>query len=262
MNATHACLRLLPILCIVLPTAVLSADAPAAIPVGAPAEPPRPWTADVAFGLTGTKGNADNILTTLAVNADLKTDAHAVDSGIEGAYGKTAVELADGTSEKQTNTQRLRAFGNYKRRVNQWHTYADGSINHDDIADVRYRTILGVGAGRFLVDRESADLFLEGGVGYIWEEVADERDRAPTLRAAERSQWTISPTAKLWQSVEWSPRIEDLQDYLLLAEVGLDVMINSRLSVRLTLTDSYDSTPAPDKKRNALALVSALALKL
>ena len=38
--------------------------------------------------------------------------------------------------------------------------------------------------------------------------------------------------------------------------------ITSRLRLRLKLTDSYDSTPAPNKKRNDLALVSALALKL
>lgn len=249
-----ALLRLLALAALIASPALLAQEAEEA--------PTESHTADLAFGLTGTRGNTDTLLMTLGINANVKREHYAVESGAEAAFGQTDVELPDGSTDRQTNTQRAKAFANYKRRLQQWHAYGDGTFAHDEIADVQYRTILGLGVGRYLIDRDELDLYLELGAGYLWEEVADEPDHAPTLRVAQRAEWALSPTAKLWQSTEWVPRADDLQDYLFAFDIGLDVMVNSHLSLRVTLNDHYDSTPAPDKERNDITLISALAVKL
>ena len=54
------------------------------------------------------------------------------------------------------------------------------------------------------------------------------------------------------------PRIDDWEQYLLDAEVGIEAAINSHMSLRFVLQDLYNSRPASGSERNDLMVIGAV----
>ena len=73
---------------------------------------------------------------------------------------------------------------------------------------------------------------------------------------------TMGANASLVQTLEYLPKIDDFDRYLLNAEVALDVAINDRLSLRFVAQDSYNSEPAAGADENDLSLLAGLGIKL
>src|ERR1043166_1112576 len=66
------------------------------------------------------------------------------------------------------------------------------------------------------------------------------------------------PARKVWESLEWIPKVEDMQNYLLTSEAGVSAPISKALSVSLILQDTYKSVPAIGKLKNDLKLIAGL----
>lgn len=213
----------------------------------------------VSAGLTLTDGNSE----TLAANASLVTEGQkeglgSMIAGIEANYGKSTV---DGVEETTVNN--AKTYVNVKKTLGQ-RTFAslDGSLVFDDVALIDYRVTLGPGAGLYLVKNDKRTLTLEAGPSYVWEQVDGKRDNYLALRLSERYSCQISKTAKLAQSLEYTPEASDLDNYLLVGEIGVEAAMTARVSLRVVLQDKYDSTPAADKERNDLSLIAGLGFSM
>ena len=82
------------------------------------------------------------------------------------------------------------------------------------------------------------------------------------VRIAERFEQSLSKTAKWWQALEYLPQASDLGNYLLNAELGIESAVNSRLSMRLSLKNTYDSEPGAGLEKNDLTVVGGVGIKL
>ena len=220
------------------------------------------WDASVAVGLNTTKGNSDTMLATLGVSGQKEEGHNILHLGVDAAYGETTVEQDDGTDLDETTAQNAKAYANYKRTRNRSFAYLDANILHDDIADVDYRAAVGPGVGYFFVKSEESSLSAEAGPTYIWEKVGGVEDDYLAIRIAERGEMKLSDTSKLWESLEYLPKAEDFDDYLLVAEVGAEAALNSSLSLRVVAQDKYDSTPAADQEQNDLSITAAIVYQL
>lgn len=227
-----------------------------------PADQARDWKASVALGFNLTSGNSETTLGNAAVTVERQTEPHLVRIAAEGAYGESEVESTAGETVDETTTQNAKLSANYKRSLNGVFVYADGTALHDDIADIDYRFTPGLGAGLFLVKTDAVKLSLEAGAGYLWEDVKDVEDGYATFRAAQRLDWQINETAKLWQAVEYLPRADDFKDYLLNAEIGVEAAMTTAVNLRIVIQDRYDNTPAAGKEENDIAVISALSMSL
>ena len=138
----------------------------------------------------------------------------------------------------------------------------DVSALYDDIAKVDYRVILNPGLGAYLVKHDRLTFSVEAGPAYVIEKVDGETDDYLALRLAERIDFTLSPTAKVWQSAEYLPKIDDFDAYLLNAELGVEAALNSRLNLRVVLQDKYNSTPAGGLDKNDVALIAGISVAL
>ena len=140
--------------------------------------------------------------------------------------------------------------------------YFDLSYFYDEIGDIDYRITASPGLGYFLVKDAVQSFALETGPSYIWEKVGGVEDDYLGVRFFEKYERKLSDTAKVWESVEYLPRLDDFDDYLLSAEIGVEAAMNSSLSLRLVIVDKYDSTPAPEKKENDVTVTGSLVYKI
>lgn len=231
-------------------------------PAGA-AAPVAPWNTSVAAGVNISRGNTRTMLLNGSVMSEFKKDSNEASLGIEGNYGETEVELADGTKETQGNVENARGYADYRRLLNaRTYAYLNGDLRNDNIAEIDYRLTVGPGIGQYLLKGPSRNLGVEAGVAYIKERVSDVNDDTVALRVAEKFDQKLSATSKIWESAEILPAFEDFGDYLFNAEVGAEAAMNARLSLRLVLQDKYDSTPGAGLKKNDLVLIGGLSFKL
>ena len=162
------------------------------------------------------------------------------------------------------------------------------SIRAADKAGKKYRTAL-IGAGWFGgnivgeamasgqceivgvcdVDQRQLDPMVEkitklsgeAGPAYIFEKQGDDTTSYFTLRLAERFEHKLNARAKIWQMVEILPEVNDFNNYIVNAEIGVETTLTAKLSMRTYVQDTYDNQPAPDREKNDLKLVTALAYK-
>ena len=81
------------------------------------------------------------------------------------------------------------------------------------------------------------------------------------LRLAEKFEHKFNDKTKIWQSFEVLPEIEDFDNYILNAELGVETQLVQKLALRSYVQDTYDNQPAPGRKKNDIKLVTALVYK-
>jgi len=217
----------------------------------------RNWKASVNVGFNLTSGNSDALLATVGILGVRETEKVRLHLGVEGAYGETEVEDGEGRERHRTTRENAIGSAGVKRRFNKTYVLSHTRAVYDDIALIDYRLIAGVGLGRFFLESAVSRFSADAGVGYLWERVDASRDRYVALRLSERYSTAISDTARVWQSAEVVPKAEDLGDYLLNAEVGIETAIAPGVNWRTVVRDRYDSEPGAAEK-NDLVLIAAL----
>lgn len=230
-----------------LMTGLLSIGLAAA--AGAAEEKELGWKNSAGIGLSMTDGNSETLVANASAKSEHTAEAGILTLGIEGNYGE---------ADDEKNVENAKAMANYKRTYDAFYAYLDGNVLYDDIAAIDYRATVGPGLGKFLVDTEKTKLGVEAGVACIFEDVADVTEDYAALRLAQNFSRQISETAKVFESVEYLPEIEDFDNYLLNGEVGIEAAINSSASIRVSVKDKYDSTPGEGLEENDVSLIAAL----
>jgi putative salt-induced outer membrane protein len=218
--------------------------------------PPKvaPWDVAGSLGLTITRGNSRTELATASLTAARKWDHNELSLGTTGIYGEN-----DGTK----NSESLAGFGQYNRLFNErWFGYGRLDMLHDAIAGVDYRLSVGPGAGYYFIKNTNMLLRAEGGAGYIYEEDANNRERSYiSLRAADRFEYKISAAAKIWQSAEYLPQVDNFNNYILNFEVGIESAMTKKWSLISYVQDTYHNEPVPGRLKNDLKWITGVKFK-
>ncbi len=216
------------------------------------------WKSSVAAGVNVTSGNSDTLAANAAVTAERAGEVNEIRLGIEGNFGESEI---DGVDETTTENAKVQAI--YKYKINRSYLYSDNSVFHDDIADIDYRLILGVGVGYRVVKTDAITLGLEVGGAYVEEKLTDgTKTDNISARLAARYAQALSEHSKLWLSAEYLPNVDDTDDYLLNGEAGLEAALNSSLSMRIVIQDRYDSVVPEGREYNDLSVISSLVYTL
>lgn len=211
------------------------------------------WEKSAALGLTLTKGNSDTLLLTADFQAAKKWTSDELNLGANAAYGENSTIK---------NQESLRGFGQWNHLFSErFYGYLRAEALHDAVADVEYRVTLSPGAGYYFIKNATTRLSAEAGPGIVFEKVGASESQYFTARIAEKFDHKLNDRARIWQSLEFLPQIDDLNNYIINAEVGVEAALTKKTSLRLILQDTYDREPAPGRKQNDLKLISAVALK-
>ena len=226
-----------------------AADAPAP----APAPDKEAWKSVASAGITLTRGNSETLLGTANINSEKKRRMNELGLGANAAYGE---------DRGIQNAGSVGAFSQYNRLISdRLFAYARVDLLHDSIADVDYRVGLSPGLGYYVIKNDRHSLRAEVGPGYVLEKLGGQDRSYLTLRVAERYELKINERARLWQSAEFMPRVEEFEDYVLNFEIGVSTDITQSFGLRVFAQDTYRSRPAFGRDKNDLKLVAGVEYK-
>lgn len=235
-----------------LPVPQPAADAAggaAAVPV----KPKPKWETSVGLGASVTDGNSETMLFTANGVALRKWDKGEFEAKADAGYG---------TDDGDQNVGYVKGSAQYNYLVtDRWFGFGRVEALHDSIAEIKYRIPLSVGVGYYFIKNDRVTLSAEMGPGYVWEKVGDDARDFATIRFAERFTWKISDRARLWQSFEYQPKIDEWSEYFLTGELGVEADLTKQLALRVVFQDWYVSNPAEGKENNDMRLVAGLNYK-
>ncbi len=211
------------------------------------------WEKSAALGLTLTRGNSDTMLFTANALAARKGKKNEISLGADATYGE---------NNDVKNAESLHGFIQYNRLFTErFYGYARLDGLHDAIADLKYRLTFSPGAGYYFIKNDRTRLSAEVGPGLIHENQGGKTKTYFTARAAERFELKLNDRVRIWQSLEFLPQVDDLDNYILNAEAGIESALTKKLSLRTFVQDTYDNVPAPGRQKNDVKLVTAIAYK-
>ena len=219
------------------------------------------WVSSVGAGLTLTSGNSDTLLATAVAATGIKWSKNEFGAGVDGAYGQSKVPPA---TTNTVNNEMIHGFLQYNRVITDG-LYAYGRFEgrSDHVADLQYRLTLSPGAGYYIINNTNTDLSLEAGPGYLWQQQAGVYSEYWTLRFAQRYHQVLSDRARLRESIEYLPKADEFNNYIVNALVGLeaDITKDKKLALTTYVTDVYNSRPAPGKKNADVTWVTGIVYK-
>ncbi len=220
-------------------------------------EEAKSFSTTFAAGLTINDGNTENTQAYAALISEVeKEDLGSIRMGIEGNYGESTVD-----DETDTTSENAKIYAGAKKTLSERTFLAsDFSALYDNVAEIDYRAVVSIAPGTFLTRNESTKVSVEFGPAYVWEDVADISDDYAALRLAQRFDHPFSETAKIWESVEYIPDLEDFDRYLVVAEIGAEAALNSHMNLRVVLQDRYDNAPGEGLEHNDLSLISGISV--
>ena len=209
------------------------------------------WKRSAGVGATLTQGNSDTILITANLNATRKWEQHELLFNADAAYGEV---------EKEKNADSLRGIAQYNHLFSErFYGYARFDALHDAIADVDYRFTVGPGVGYYFIKSKTTSFSAEAGPAFIYEKVGGEEDGYLAARIGEKFEHQLTERSRIWQSAEILPQVDDFENFIAHAELGVESKLTDALNLRLVLQDIYDNQPAPGRDRNDIRLISGIA---
>ena len=244
---------------------------PASVPNGKAAEPEKKkgWESVASAGVTLTRGNSETFLGTVGVNSQRKWAKDEILLGASAGYGENTVtsprDPVTGVKAVEHNTtdEYIKGFGQYNHLFTE-RFYAGIRLDGltDNIAGIDYRFTVSPLAGYYLIKRPNTFLAVEGGPGFVFEKLSgQESEQYVTLRFAERFEHKFSDRAKVWQTAEYLPRVEDFGDYTFNFELGASAAITKSVDLRVVFQDSYRSQPSPGRKQNDMKLIAGVGYR-
>ena len=239
---------------IIVAAGITAAFAETSTNTAAAIAPPIPWVSSASVGLTLTRGNSDTTLFTVKLLTDRKGPVNELGFGADAAYGaNSGVE----------NTESLHGFGQWNHLFSdKFFGYVRAEGLHDGIADIKYRAMVGPGAGYYFLKETNTTLAAEAGGSMVFERLGTNDSSYATIRLAERFEHKFTEHgARVWQTLEILPEVDNLNNYIINAEVGIEASISKHLSLQTYLDDSYANQPANGRLKNDVKLVSGISYK-
>jgi putative salt-induced outer membrane protein YdiY len=211
------------------------------------------WKGAFAVGLTLTRGNSDTLLTTAKIQVERNSLVNELSLGLEGAYGEDNSVINNETLHgyAQDNHFFTRRFFGFLR--------ADAL--HDGIEGVQYRYTVSPGVGYYLLKQTNMTFAVEAGPSMVVEHQNGGADAYAGFRAAERFEYKLNSTSRLWHSAECIPQVDQFSNYIINAEAGIETDITKKVGLQVYLQDNFVNQPASGLKDNDLRLVSGVAYK-
>ena len=216
------------------------------------------WHGNVAFGLSLARGNSDTFLMNASALAAREWNQNELKLGVDGQYG-----LNDwGQSNQTQSADSVHGFADYKRLFTE-RLYGDLNVDgtHDDLADLRYRLIVGPAIGYYFIKSDKTKVNGEVGPSFIYEKLGSNTLSYVTMRVTERAEHAFNKGSRIWEQVDYLPQVDKFDNYLLNSEVGAEAALNTRLSLRIVAKDQFNSQPAAGRKENDITLISAVVYK-
>jgi hypothetical protein len=201
---------------------------------------PTPWETSIEFGLNGSSGTSDSL--SIRAGGHVLRESRFSKLDLETTYNRTT----DGGSATQNNAQFDVRNDWLLHEESPWTLYATGNVFYDEFQAFDLQTSANTGVGYRFIHGPTLDLIARFGGGASREFGGpDDRWVPESLLGAEYTQ-RVATLHKVSAKVDYYPEWEEIGEFRLIAEAGWEIALvqPSNVSLKLSATDRYDSTPS------------------
>jgi putative salt-induced outer membrane protein YdiY len=200
---------------------------------------PLPWDTGIELGINGSSGTSDSL--SIRTGGYIKRESRFSKLDLHTNYNFTT------TSGVQTqNNAELDARNDWLLDDRSpWTLYGTGNLFYDEFQAFDLQASANTGVGYRFVHEPGLDFIARLGGGAS-REIGGPDDRwvPESLVGFEYGQ-QLTATQKFYGKLDYYPEWEEIGEYRLVADTGWEIVLiqPSNLSLKISATDRYDSTP-------------------
>ena len=116
--------------------------------------------------------------------------------------------------------------------------------------------------GYDIIQTKKTLLSFDLGAAYVSEQSTDGlEDEYTNGHARIFHKYALSDTSRIWEECKFIARTEDVADYRIEAEAGIETDIRSGFSLKLVAENEYDAEPLAEAEKNDLSISAFLVFK-
>jgi putative salt-induced outer membrane protein YdiY len=200
---------------------------------------PSPWDTGIELGINGSSGTSESL--SVRTGGYIKRESRFSKLDLNTTYNRTTT----GGAATQNNAQ-LEARNDWLLDdKSPWTLYGTGNLFYDEFQNFDVQVSANTGVGYRFVHEPGLDFIGRFGGGTSREFGGpDERWVPESLVGFEYSQ-QLSATQKFYGKFDYYPEWDEFGEYRLVADTGWEIELiqPSNLSLKISATDRYDSTP-------------------
>lgn len=215
------------------------------------------WSSSFDLGASLTRGNSETLFITASLTIDRDFRQYEFFGNLTYAYGEDEDSVTEDELILTLSLSKLLTENGI------WFYGARLDGQQDDLADIEYRLTFSTFLGHYLIKRPNDTLTLstEAGVGINAESVGEDEESFGVLYLGQRFNYWITDFTRLYEGLAFFGEIDDVSSFVLIGEAGIETFLSDSLSFKAYVQSRFDSTPAMDRRRNDLRVVSGLSYK-
>lgn len=189
-------------------------------------EMPDGWRGTHNVGVTLATGNSESLHATVGLGLTRRFGSWESRANLAAVFGM---------DDSVRSQERYEGSLQINRDLNSGRYYAGLTTDfiYDPIAGVKYRGGVTPLLGFRVSDTERFKFRLEAGPGYIWEKRDDVERNYSSLRFHEEMSYQLLESTRVFQSLTAVIEAEDLGNFVLTADAGIETKIIGHWSLRL-----------------------------
>jgi putative salt-induced outer membrane protein YdiY len=225
-------------------------------PAPSPPPPPPTWILSVGAGLTHTGGNSDTGSYNATANA-------LYDPPGKNAVRAEVLYLRASESDEAIVDRTLAVLRDEYTMSGRLFAFGEVGYQSDRFKEVDYLIAPLVGVGYKVIERPAALFSVDAGVGGALEKLEGRESNSDfAVKAGERAEWKMSPTASFFQKGAALWKARDFGDAYYRFEAGVAAALTKRLELKVTFADDYKTRPArPELVKNDTSFILSLLFK-
>lgn len=218
----------------------------------------RYWKGSVDFGLSFKDSTTDQTDITAGIRFERRKKPTRL--LLEGfyLYGR---EKAKGEPSTTTDNEIRGLVKGEWDPFERLFLYTSHDLEYDETDKLSLRWVAKLGPGYKLFDTERFRLQVESGGAYTYERFfGGDVEESVGIAFGTEGMVAIAYGATVTFRADYLPAIDDwTDDYLIRGQATLDVPISEYLSLRTSVFDTYDNTPAEGSDKNEAKVILSLA---
>ncbi|TWT86112.1 DUF481 domain-containing protein [Neorhodopirellula pilleata] len=196
------------------------------------------WDNHAEFGLDGSSGNADTLAIQTGLEMKRKTDRYTLSLDID---------YRQASANNQTTEDNGRLNLDYDRMFKEspWSAFGKFGMEFDEFKAFDLRLNFNGGLGYYWIRNDTTNFVSRFGAGASKEIGSPDDDWIPEAVFGLEADHQISSRQKIKAKVDYFPAWNDFANYRIVTDLAWETLLDSsdNLSLRLSVTDRYDSTP-------------------
>jgi len=196
------------------------------------------WENHAEFGLDGSDGNADTLAIQTGLEMKRETDRYTLALDVDYRQASADDITTEDNGRLNLDFDRLLANSN-------WTAFTKFGLEFDEFKVFDLRVNLNGGVGYYWLRTDASTFITRFGAGASQEIGAPDDDWKPEGVFGLEWDHQLSKRQKLKAKVDYFPVWSDFSDYRIVTDLAWETLLDSsdNLSLRLAVTDRYDSTP-------------------